>query len=422
MKVLIIAYSFPPSGMSGVYRTLGFVKHLPENGWSPIVLTVPEDSYPIKDSSLINDVSRGVSVVRIPYWGAKPQKFFAKKSKYSTKKRPTIINTIIKWLSIPDNMNRWIPNAYFAGKKIIKRENIDLIWSTSPDASTHLIAYLLKRKFGLPWVADFRDPWISSFVDNKSFLWKSLNEFLQSRVLNKADRVVTVSNNLRQNLISRYPKVSPKKFLVITNGFEEGVFKKKYSPTRKFTIIHTGRFYGKRTPLPFLSALKLAFSENPEIERETRVRFIGTLERDIEKEIKKSGMWGKIELIPQVAHKTSIEYQCSSDILLLIPGQDTLTMPGKIFEYLAAKRPILALTDKESDSARLIKETKSGIIVNPSDISQIKEKIKKLFFEYKKGRLNLRIGQSETSNYSRTFLTKRLSRVFGQLIYDKTCK
>jgi len=278
MKVLMIAYSFPPSGMSGVYRTLGFIKHLPENGYHPTVLTVPEDSYPVKDYSLLNDVSEEVGVVRIPYWGAKTQRFFTKKEKVIAKKRSSAIKAIIKWTSIPDNMNRWIPNAYFAGKKIIKRENIDLIWSTSPDASTHLIALLLKRKFGLPWVADFRDPWISPFINNKSLLWKKLNESLESRVINKADRMVTISGKLKEDLISRYPKINSEKILVITNGFEEEDFRgKKYYPTDKFTITDTGRFYGKRTPLPFLSALKLAFSENPEIERETRVRFILSL-------------------------------------------------------------------------------------------------------------------------------------------------
>jgi len=434
-KVLMIAYSYPPSGMPGVYRTLGFVKHLPENGWHPIVLTVPEDSYFIKDFSLLNNIPKEVKVVRIPYWGGRIQKFLTKKKEVVAsagfknsmqktnnlvKKRSSILNTIIKWISIPDNMNRWILNAYLAGKKIINRENINLIWSTSPDDSAHLIAYFLKRKFRIPWIADFRDPWISPFIDNKNSLWKKINEFLESEVLNNADTVVTVSNKLREDLILRYPRINPQKILVITNGFEEeNLNKEKYYPTDKFTITDTGRFYGKRTPTSFLLALKQAFLENPEMEKETRVRFIGTFEGNIKKEVKKLRIEDKIEIIPQVPHQECIKYQCRSDILLLIPGPNTLTMPGKIFEYLAAKRPILALAEEGSDSAALIRETKSGAVVNPSDTFQIKNTLLDLFDKYKNGTLNSAVNPLRLKGYTRFSLTKKLVLILDKIYEDK---
>ncbi len=417
-NILMINFSFPPSGHAGVYRTLYFARYLPQNGWKPIILTVPEGCYSDLDYSLQSKVPGDVDVFRVPYMGQSidpaMRRHAGSGEKSTTQKLSWRQGAVLKIkkrvIFIPDKMIVWALPAYRCAKQIIQQHGVNLIYSSSPFDSMHIVGYLLKRSTGIPWIADFRDPWLHPFTEWSNTQLK-IHNIMEHQVMMHADRITAVSNDLVSDALRRLPSLNPGKFAVITNGFDAEDFDNvPYQPEDKFIITHTGRFYGKRSPIPFMTALRQLFSENPDMLKSTRVRFVGGFDRAIELEIKQAGMDGNMELIGHVSHEEAIQYQCNSDLLLLIPGPKTLTLPGKLFEYLASRKPILALTENDTESAALIRETGSGVVVNPDDISQIKRVLYSAYEKYRSGS-SVKTDSKSIEKYSRSALTKTLAEV-----------
>lgn len=443
-RVLIVADAFPPALGMGVQRTLGFVRYLRDYGWQPVVLTARDESRIGWDPELCSRVPPDTSVIRT-YW-FNPELVFrrlytAPKSHHrpGTKEglilRPTTSGGTTKtlrrrmraWLLIPDEAIGWLPFAVRPGLRAVRTHRVKAIYSTSPSPVAHLIALILKRVTGLPWVADFRDLWTQSpYADRRqvySLRWRYASErWLERQVLIGADRIVTVSEPLRETLLRATPSLGPARFHVITNGYDpaaiEGLQRKRFS---KFTITYTGKFYGsERSPVPFLKALS-ALLEDGTIESEDfRVRVVGISAQEVAEAVKDYGLENVFTVLDQIPHGQALQEQLNAAVLLLIVGPsagEREALTGKVFEYLAASRPILGMVPQDSAVADLLRRSQAGIIVNPMDSGAIGSAILDLYREFKAtGDVQWWGNETVIQEFTRPKLTARLAVLLDSLV------
>ena len=411
-KVLMIAYHYPPLGGGGVFRTLKFTKYLPQFGFQPYVLTVknPMQMRITRDTTLLGEIPPQVKVFRTFSF------------EHRVLRAPRLLNIDLKWFYIPDVNIGWIPFAVHQGQKIIKKEAIDTIYATAPPFTNFLIGYLLKRKTGKPLVLDFRDPWTQNvFAKYPTMFHRKIEEKIEKSILKIADYIITTTEPMRLKLMEKYPLVKGR-CGTITNGFDSEDFEDITSTrTKKFTITYTGYLYGFRTAKHFLIALKNLLKQNNKIRNKIQVVFAGPTNKQTENIVKELELENVVKIIGYIPHRTSLKLMVNSDVLLLIIATEevfdektgSLMIPGKIFEYLGAKKPILALIPRGA-AADLIRSTNTGIIVPPTDTNSIKQKISKLFQEWSRG--NLRITNGDISKYDRKVLTEKLAKIFQSFL------
>jgi glycosyltransferase involved in cell wall biosynthesis len=404
-KVLVIAYHYPPLGGGGVFRTLKFTKYLPRFGFKPYVLTVKNSMYPTRDPTLLSEIPQEVRIIET---FSLEHKLFQMPF-YALRATP-------KWVFIPDINVGWLPFAVRRGEKIIKKEVIDVIYATAPIYTSLLIACLLKRRTGKPLVIDFRDPWTQNvFTKYPTKLHRKIEEKLEKYILMTADHIITATEPMRLKLIEKYPFLKGK-CTTITNGFDLEDFKGLTRSTQreKFTITFTGYIYGLRTSKHFLIALKELISEEKDIESKIQVVFAGPPNKQTTNLVKKLELQDIVKFLGYVSHQESLKLMVNSDcLLLIIAPEEPYSYTGKLFEYLGAKRPILALIPPQGVAADLIRSTKTGVIVPPGNINPIKQTISQLFQKWKKRDL---IIKSDVSEYDRKTLTEKLAKVFEQVI------
>ena len=248
-QILMIAYYFPPFGGAGVQRSLKFAKYLPEFGWLPVVLSAKPPVHHLRDETLLAEIPIGVQVQRV-----------------DTLHLPLglpwrVRNLITRWVLMVDEQIGWLPYALPAARRLLKAQNIRVIFTTSAPYSAHLIGYWLKSKYNLTWIADFRDPWIDNFnYVFPTLLHRRFAKSLERRILSRADLVTVASESMRLTILDRYPQLSPDNVVTITNGFDpsdfEGNTPVAHDSTR-FQITYTGSFYAKKlTPDDFLRCLR----------------------------------------------------------------------------------------------------------------------------------------------------------------------
>jgi glycosyltransferase involved in cell wall biosynthesis len=410
-KVLLIAYHFPPLGGGGVFRTLKFTKYLPEFGYQPHVLTVKNPMYRIKDPTLIGEIPPSAKVYRT---------FSFEQSILRAPRRLLGIN--LKWFYVPDENIGWLPSAVRQGEKIIKKANIDIVYATAPIFTSFLIGFLLKRKTGKPLVVDYRDPWTQNvFLEYPSKLHRRIDDKLEKFVLETTDHVIVTSDPMKHRLVEKYP-FTKGKIDTITNGFDPEDFKNLTvkKDKEKFVIVYTGSLYGRRTGEKFFMAFRELIEANPELETKIQVLITGLISKQDAFCIEKFGLKNVIKLLGYRSHKESLSLMANADVLLLIMSLEevcnakigTLTIPGKVFEYLGVKRPILAIVPP-GPAADIIRSTKTGVIVSPQDTGVIAQTILKLFQDWKNG--TLEVLKSDISKYDRRVLTQKLVNVFQQV-------
>jgi glycosyltransferase involved in cell wall biosynthesis len=408
-KVLIIAFPFPPFGVGETVRVMKFIKYLPENGWIPVVITLPSKKE--VDFSSVKDLI----VYRVPFFKKNRLKESGQTDSF---KIPPLFLSLKRWFMIPDSLMWWIPFAANAGVKIAKKENIDVIYSVSPNHSCHIVAMKISKKLKIPWVADFKDPWVTNpFEIYPTILHKKLNFFLEKQVINSADKIITVSEPIKEDFINRYPNAKYK-VGIITNGFDSDDFKnlkKRRKNKDKIIITHTGSLYGQRNPITFLKAISLIKMTNPLLAKKLKIIFVGKSDKDINFLATKVGVQELVEVISPVSYKESLQYQVDSDILLLITGPGKGTVTGKVFEYMAISKPIIALTDENSYVASILRKTNLGFISNVEDINKISNILIKLCEMIKNKKLP-KPNKKEIKKYDRKNLTKELAKIFDELI------
>jgi len=407
-KLLMIAFPFPPFGVGETIRAMKFIKYLPRNGWDPIVLTLA--------SSKMVDFSefKHLTVYRVPFLKENQTE---EANKASTTKIPYPLLSLIKWFAIPDSLMWWIPFAVNAGMKIAKEKNIDAIYSVSPNHSCHIVAMLVSKNLGIPWVADFKDPWTTNpFEKYPTTLHKKLNFILESKVFDSANKIITVSDPIREDFISRHQK-NANKISVITNGFDYDDFKFIKSRKKrkdKIIITHAGSLYGPRNPTTFLQAIKMVKNSNLELAKRIKIVFVGKSDVDINLLAKELGIEDCVECIQPVPYEESLQYQVNSDILLLIPGPGKGTVTGKVFEYMAIGKPIIALTDNDSFVARILKKTNIAFIIEFDNVNEISNVVRNVCELVLKGNLP-KPNKKEINKYDRESLTEKLANILNKL-------
>ncbi|MBK7104709.1 MAG: glycosyltransferase family 4 protein [Ignavibacteriae bacterium] len=427
-KVLIITYYWPPAGGAGVQRVLKFAKYLPQFGWTPIILTVENPDCPVIDETLLNDIPAECKVYKSK--AIEPFEIYKKLTgKDKSYKIPSDVITKSTNLSFTEKISKWIrinlfiPDAkigwkYFAvkeGLKIIRKEKVDLIFSTSPPHTVQLIAKKLARFTKLKWVADFRDPWMEIVhYQNlqRNSLTKLIDQNLEKKVLQNADSIITISADI-VNLFKS--KNGEKKYFVIPNGFDETDFHKTEKVKNNiFTIAYTGVITKTRVPFVFLSALKKFLNEDGI----TNVKFIiaGKTCSEFSKEVRKLNLKNYVEEKGFLPHHESTNILQNADVLLLIiddvPNNKGF-LTGKIFEYLGSKKPIFAVGPIDGNANEIIIKSDCGKMVDYKDEAIAYNLLKEMYNNWLNNSFDYKYNVEE---YSRKNLTKKLSKIFEEEI------
>jgi len=433
-KVLIITYYFPPAGGAGVQRTLKFVKYLREFGWEPVVLTAKNADYPAMDETLLQEVPEGVVVYRAPLFEPYRlyRRFTGKPMDQSTdmatltaspdheKKWQERLSEFIRaGFFVPDARMAWRGPAVRLGAQILKQNDISIILSSAPPYTTHLIARKLARMTGLPWVADFRDSWIG-WVSAPQWrpIWaRRLEERMERTVLSEADRILSVSRGVQEDLLSRHPHLRDQRWLLLANGYdsEDFVGVPAMAKSERFTLTYTGSLYGRRNPAPLLQALQ---GMEPELAQRFLVRIVGRVDEAILATIRGSSVRDCFEHIPYVDHRSSIAYLLASDAALLIIDDAAETrgiVTGKVYEYIGAGLPILALAP-EGDAAELIRQNHLGLVGSPVDGPALQAALLRLLAE----RSKVRQRAESAEKFDRRNLTGQLAHILNAAVMDKS--
>lgn len=419
-KVLIITYYWPPAGGPGVQRWLKFVKYLPEFGIQPVVYIPENPTYPITDEALAADVSNKAIIVRKklfePY--ALASVFFKGKVKKMSagiipnSRKQSFAEKIALWIRgnvfIPDARVFWVgPSVRFLSKYIAEN-GIDTIITTGPPHSLHLIGRRLREKLGVKWFADFRDPWttIGYQKDLKlSAFSETIHKKLERKVLRQADRIIVTSKATKTD----FARITNKPIDVITNGFDSEAFVPMPLDT-KFSLAHIGSLLSERNPVFLWQVLAELVNEVPGFSEHFELKLIGTLSPEVLESIHLYQLDAFVKNPGYVPHSQAVAQQRSSQVLLLIEINSLHTksiIPGKLFEYMASGRPILAIGPNGSDFADIIAETNTGVFVDYAAKGKLKSTIIDYYETFLEG--DLRANPVGLQHYSRRNLTQKLA-------------
>lgn len=373
-RLLMLCPFWPPLGGPGVQRVAKFARYLPDHGIQPCVVTRADRQE--EDATLAGEVS-SVAVheaFHIPFQrlgqnsgnGQPGARRFAR------------LKQVRDWMQVPDHAVTWVPFAVATAARLIRQDRPTALYTTSPYHSTHLAGLLLKQMFGIPWIADFRDPWAGDAFTNYPTEWhRRANARLEAGVLGQADCVVVVSEAMREDLQHRYPDLSTA-VKVIYNGFDpddfEGLDSVAPPAGPPWTLRHLGTLYTNRRPDVFLEGLAAFFAARPDREKRFRVEFYGHLHADVAARLAR---WRErisptaLQFHPYVSHTEALRLARSSHALLLIPGPGKSTVTGKIFEYLATGRPILAVAPEPSGIDEVLSSVKNHPLRVPESPDQV---------------------------------------------------
>jgi glycosyltransferase involved in cell wall biosynthesis len=441
-KVLMIAYNYPPLAGMGMLRSLKFAKYLPHFGWKPTILTVSTSAAKQIQSQywLCAEAEGnlpGVEIIRsnfLPITSLRRYFFTTPTSSHQENaSSPAINNTFSykilrdflsyiwnQWVLFPDGVIGWYPFAVKKAIDYIKTNNIDLIFSTSLPATTHIIASKISKKTGIPWVADFRDPWSQPHYKTTSNLRTQADKILQLRTLKSANALITVSEPLRQNLLKIHKQFVNKSY-VIHNGYDSDDYLHQHqNKTHFFNIVFTGRMYDidfKRThrnPRLLFETLEELFKEAKLDPTKVRFNIYGEYPLQLREMISKFQLQGSVKCLDPVPFKESFILQQNATILLLLTWADSDyegILTGKIFEYLGARKPILAIPFHNTGVSQILHDTKAGIII--TNRAELKQQLYEWYQEFvHEGKVIYHGVQSEIEKFSRKRATKDLSQIF----------
>ncbi|HEX5003432.1 MAG TPA: glycosyltransferase [Bacteroidia bacterium] len=428
-KVLIITYYWPPGGGAGVQRWLKFTKYLPAFGWSPVIYTPLNGEMPVNDPSLEADVPAGIEIIRRPIW--EPYSLYKKfigagsEDKINTgflseKEKPGIAEKISVWLRgnlfIPDARCFWIKPSVKYLLSYLQKHPVDAIVSTGPPHSMHLIALQIARKTGIPWLADFRDPWTNIDYYKDLMLTGSSDRKhhrLEKSVVTGANSVVVIGKTMQQE----FEKISGRKVEVITNGYDTDDIPDLNTPRpAKFTLSHIGTLVKTRNPEALWNALAALVKQNPEFAAALEVNLTGKVDISVRNAVKAAGLESYTVYTEYVHHNRIAAAQQRAVILLLVLNNTPNArgiLTGKLFEYIAARRQILCIGPTDGDAAGLLNETGSGHCFNFTDEKGISAYLNECFFNWKAGKSTSPSGAIE--QYSRKELTGKLAAVLESI-------
>lgn len=364
-RVLLIAYHFPPvTGSSGVQRTLRFVQHLPEFGWEPLVLTVSPHAYERTSEDLMAEVPNDLVVERA----------FA----LDTARHLSIAGRYIGAMARPDRWRSWFYGGVWSGVKLIKRYKPDVIWSTYPIPTAHMIGSVLRKRTGLPWIADFRDPMAQEGYPADSLTWQSYKS-IESNAVRTASLSTFTTPGAAAEYRSRYPEAQDR-IAVLENGYDEESFatlpKEKFIPLNPgvITLLHSGIIYPEeRDPTALFVALKRLADIGKLLEGDVKIRFRAPVHNRLLTSLAEQyGVERFIEVCPPVPYRQALQEMMSADALLVMQSAGcNAQIPAKIYEYLRAGRPIVALTDPLGDTAGVMRAAGIDTVARLDSVEEI---------------------------------------------------
>lgn len=420
VRLLIVAYYFPPSGGAGVQRVLKWVKYLPQFGIEPVVLTVKNGAYPSLDPTLTADFSSDLRVIRTASLDP-----FSIHARLTGQDRDTLVEQstddvqsaggLARWvrgnLLLPDARAGWVPFASLRGLGIRK---VDAVLTSGPPHSVHLTGCFLKTMKRIPWVADFRDPWTDIHYYNhlpRTKAAEGFDRFLERRVLKKATRVTTVSPSWARLLSER----SGKPVSVIPNGFDEADFRdlKGREPSEEFRIVHVGSLYNTRNPVAFWQAVQQFQEQTGE---NIRFRAVGRTGQDVKASAYEAGVTA--DWVLYSSHDEAIRHMQQADLLLLsTEPQESAAghVTGKVYEYLATGRPILAVGTPDGDADLLLQSTSGGHLFARDDVEGIAAFLMKQWLAWKEGKPLTGASRRAIAPYSRERQAEKLAELVKEM-------
>jgi glycosyltransferase involved in cell wall biosynthesis len=433
-KILIITYYWPPAGGSAVYRWLKFSKYLREFGWEPIIYTAENGEYAELDPENQKDIPPGIIILKQPIWEPYDiyKRFIGQKKTEKVNvgfltetKKPALTERISVWIRgnffIPDARKFWVKPSVKYLSQWLEQNPVDMIASSGPPHSMHLIAMKLKKRFNLPWIADFRDPWTKiDFYNELHLTWLAdrKHHILEKQVVTTADCVITVGNQMCDD----FKVLGAKKAVAITNGFDTADnLAEPITPDKKFSIAHFGSVNKARNPELLWQIVSELVNENPVIANDLELKFVGRLDQSVKESIQKYGLEQYLTKIDFLPHKEVLRLQRQAQILLLLINQAHNAggiLTGKFFEYLAAARPILAIGPVKGDVADILLNSNAGKIVDFNDKTGLKATLLEFYSKYKDNQLNLT--PEGINQYSRYELTRRLVEEMNILSGSRT--
>lgn len=429
-KVLIITYYWPPSGGAGVQRWLKFVKYLRKYDWEPVIYTPLNPEFPAIDSTLEKEIPENIQIIQTPIWepyqlykkiigASKDQKVNAS-GFISEKKVPGKMQRFSIWLRgnffIPDARKFWIKPSVKFLSKWLQNNQIDAIVSTGPPHSMHMIANALKEKTGIPWIADFRDPWTNIDFYHELYLTKwadKKHHELELDILNNADVVVVVSESMKTDFL----KIKQRDYTVITNGFDRSDTDHIKVPVDTyFSVAHIGSMARTRNPENLWIAMKELTDSLPGFANDLVINLVGSVDYAVIDSINKHGLGGSLKRIEYQPHDKIIEIQKRSAILLLIINDTPnakVILPGKLFEYMASGRPILCIGPYDGDSAKVISSTNAGKVIHKDDLQDMVDYLRKAYLSFKNSESV--VDTRNIDKYSREQLTGEMAQLLNKI-------
>jgi len=330
-----------------------------------------------------------------------------------------ILGKFLRWSCLSFYEIGWLPFAVRKGKNILEREAIEVIISRSTPFASHLVALKLKSFSGLPWVADFSDPWTQNPYNESNSILRAFDESLERKVAFTADRILFTNRFARNLFLNKYKTMKEEKVTVIPNQYDPENFAKQEGVTRTeaFTIVYTGDLYGKRSPEPILKALR-ALKDKEGIGEKIKVKLIGAVKDKFRCLISKYRLEDVVEAIDVIPHKDALHHLHTADVLLLIDASTdgpSPFLPLKLLEYIPVRKPILAITPLEGASADVVRSTKTGVIISPHDVSGIRDEIRKYYQQYKSSKLEIEPCWNEIRKYSADRCAKILASILEEL-------
>lgn len=441
-RVLIISYYWPPTGGSGVQRWVKFAKYLPAEGWQPVVYTPANPEQLAVDASLEAEIPAEAEIIRThitePY--ALYRKFL-KKSGHSSgavevnpvnAQEKTFLQKAAMWVRgnffRPDPRCMWIgPSVKFL-KKYLKEHPVDIIVSTGPPQSMHIIGMKLSQATGLPWIADFRDPWTKIFYFKHLSMMKMTERWhhrMEKKVLDNATAVVAVSPLVQQD----FQAITQTPVELITNGYDECDFAAEKcmeaygGPEQDFVITHTGLFAADGDPTVLWDVLSDKCEKDADFRKHLKIKLIGKTDERVKESVKAAGLEENLIDMGYQPHSAAVEEQRKASLLILPLRKEPeykAVLPGKLFEYLASWRPVLGIGQPDGAMSMILNTTKTGVVFDWNDRKSVARFIELCWKNHLEGRLD--VDDADISQFTRRNLTVKMVKLFEELCGNKERK
>lgn len=420
-RVLVVAYYFPPMGLSGVHRIAKFTRHLTAFGWKPTVLTVGNAGYYAYDYSLLEDVlEAGVTIERTS--SLDPFTVVGKGGRrrvaLPTQRRKRIISGITQTFLQPDNKIGWKRHAVRRGVELHQHEPFDVIYATAPPFTSFLIARELQARTGLPMVLDYRDPWLdSSEYFYATPFHRRYAARLEESVLKYAESITVVNRRIKEQLIARYPFLNHEEIHILPTGYDPHDF----SVARRFPLPRSGKMRvtycgvldNARSPRPFFAAVARIFAERPELRDRIELQFVGLLQEAYRAMAGEMGIASSITSTGYLEHQEALRHMLAADILWF-PALDSATTPGKMQDYMGARKPILALAP-EGPVRRMLNSYGAARSVGPDSVEEIASALLDFYELWSRNSLPAP-NEEVVREYDQRVLVERLSNILSHAV------